>query len=244
MSLPELPPIPNFDEWTDGAPLKPAALEWLNRLANGYDQIRAQVIANDAAVSALQTPVEEGGTAVTSDTSGYRFIESVEFTGSESVADFTGFDETQYDAYRFVLGNVVPVTDNVNLLMRYSFDGGSSFVSTGSYFYAGYFNTLASGGNVAGSAGTAMTLITLVGSAANEDGASGEFIIPHPHLSKATQTQHKMSAYDSAGTWYNSNTYGIQTTRSPMNAVRFLFSSGNFESGKITMYGLANSANV
>lgn len=243
MTVPSLPPIPDFDQWTDGAPLKPAALEWLNRLSSAYSDLRALALSNDAAVAQLQLPEEEGGLAQT-DVSALRFIESYEFTGSEATADFTGFDSTKYDAYRFVLSNVIPATDDVNLLMRYSFDGGATFVSSTTYFYCGYANTVSTGANIAGSSQTGVVLITRVGSSTNEDGVSGDVLLPGPHLSRTTQSQHKMTAYDFANVWYNSNTYGLQTTRSPVDGVRFLFSSGNFESGKISMYGYANSAEI
>lgn len=179
-------------------------------------------------------------------TTGLRFMEAQTFTGAEATADFTAFDSTKYDAYQFVFQNVVPVSDNVNLDMLTSSNGGGAYdAGAGNYRYGARVQALGSTGADSGSAAaTAITLMTSVGSAANEDGVSGEVFMPGPHLVKRTQVFYRMLATDFAGASYLTVGAGVRLSSAAVNAVRFAFSSGNFESGKITMYGLANSNNV
>ena len=67
-------------------------------------------------------------TALPFATGGLVFISGVTLSNVASVS-FTGIDST-YETYVFMLNNVVPASDGVQLLMRTSTDGGSSFDST------------------------------------------------------------------------------------------------------------------
>jgi hypothetical protein len=53
-----------------------------------------------------------------------------------------------------------------------------------------------------------------------------------------------MLATDSSAAMYLTQGAGVRMSSAVVNAVRFLFASGNLESGKITMYGMANSNNI
>lgn len=179
-------------------------------------------------------------------TTGLRFLEAKTFTGAEATADFTAFDSTKYDAYQFVFQNVVPASDNVNLNMFTSANGGSSYDSgAANYRYGARAQVLGSTGSDTGNASTtAITIMTAVGSAASEDGVSGEVFMPGPHLAKRTQVFYRMLATDFSAASYLTVGAGVRLSSADVNAVRFSFASGNLESGKITMYGLANSNNV
>ena len=145
------------------------------------------------------------------------FIATADASNSSGLV-FTGFDSASYDSYRFILGNVVPASDGANLRLSMSSNGGSSYV-------------------------TWFEIAGLVGSGAGEYGVSGELEIYFPHILRDT--------WVNATTMYEANdgNEATVTTRErwyaatwgAINTVRFNYSSGNVESGTVTMYGYKNA---
>jgi len=166
--------------------------------------------------------------------------------GTASVA-FTGFDASKYDHYAFFLQYVVPVTDAVLLLAQSSTDNGSNYATTsGNYHGAGTTDT--AGFTVAGFSGYT------IGSGSNEFGVSGNFMLYAPHnsstytmgnCSNITYNSADADGYITAMAWGGPSS--LQTTGSAriaaedVDALRFIFTSGNIESGEITMFGIVNS---
>ena len=153
--------------------------------------------------------------------------------GTASVS-FTQFDATKYDHYAFYFQHVVPATNNVILYGYHSTDGGSNYDTTsGDYHNAG--NTDASGFPVSYYAS---------GAKGSGYGVSGLAHLYAPHLAEFTMMS-------SAGVVTQLNGGGIQgqltagaTARlaaEDTDAIKFAFSSGNIESGEITMFGIVNS---
>ena len=148
---------------------------------------------------------------------GLEFIATADASNSSGLV-FTGFDSASYDSYRFILGNLVPATDGRNLRISMSSNGGSSYT-------------------------TFFDIAALVGSGAGEYGVSGELEIYFPHILRDT--------WVNATTMYEANdgNEATVTTRErwyaatwgAINTVRFNYSSGNVESGTVTMYGYKNA---
>jgi len=86
-----------------------------------------------------------------------------------------------------------------------------------------------------------MVIIESVGSAANEDGVSGTLWLTGPHLTKRTSATWQVMSVSSSGNLEVVNGGGWRLSQADVDAVRFLFSSGNLESGTITMYGMKNA---
>tara|TARA_R110002126_G_C10337321_1_gene490465 strand:- start:279 stop:944 length:666 start_codon:yes stop_codon:yes gene_type:complete len=174
---------------------------------------------------------------------GFRFISSVDLSNDVTV-EFTGFDATLYDSYRFLYSNVIPATDNVVLDMQFSSDGGTTWdvgASDYTYLRAGY-----AGDPVWTYSQTTSTKIRLnsygIGGAANEDGTSGDLVIHGPHLAKRTMTSTShVGVGANGGLAVGGVAWGRRNSAVATNAVRFFFSAGNLESGTITMYGMVNS---
>jgi len=169
---------------------------------------------------------------------------------SDATADFTGFDATKYDSYVLELGNVIPATDAVELRAKVSTDGGSTY--DGGTNYATNFESMGASGKQAirsaagvyflgsGTNTAASNANDVVGSAANEDGVSGTFTIYSPGLVKNTHITFLLS-YESAETvhlaaWGS----GYHTGGNAVDGFQLYFSSGNLESGTITLYGRTN----
>ena len=170
------------------------------------------------------------------------FVSSIDLSNA-ATADFKGLAASKYDAYEVILMYVIPATDAVDLYMRTSSDGGSSYDS-GASDYRWAFNAVAVGtGFEVDSADAQIKLNPLgaVGSAAGEDGLSGEIKLLGPHLSKKTHAIINISHERSDGFYQTSMGHGIRLSAADVDAVQFLFSSGNLESGTITMYGMRNA---
>ena len=76
---------------------------------------------------------------------GLRFISTTDISNAANYS-FTSFDSSSFDAYLFVLINVTPASDAVNLDMFTSTDGGSTYDS-GSSDYNWTFNIYFIGDN-------------------------------------------------------------------------------------------------
>lgn len=176
--------------------------------------------------------------------SGFQFISSQDASASATL-DFTGFDASSYDSYVFILQNIIPASSSQSLLMRTSTDGGSTYDSgSGNYEWAqhGMINSGAHAqDNISG-----QTSIKITGDQANTyvsttAGVSGRVEVLGPHLSQYTMVNAGLSYLNNNGNRPAIiNTAGHRESAADVDAVRFLFSSGNIASGTITMYGLRN----
>lgn len=211
---------------------------------DGSDNVRlAKGTAGQALVMNSGATAPEWG-----DPGGLAFIASSD-ASSDATLDFTGFDATKYDAYMFVIANLIPATDDVEFWLRLSNDAGSTYESGASYY--GHSNTsFETGTSVTGTGTTTDAQIQLsrnsgsgngVGSDATEDGVSGVIYIFQPGLTKKTQVTFNLVYEPGDGTYLHVVGGGVNNTGEANDAARFMFSSGNIESGTITMYGLRNA---
>lgn len=165
---------------------------------------------------------------------------------SSATLDFTQFTAGTYDSYVFILQNIIPSSSSQTLLMRTSTDGGSTYDSSaGNYEWAqhGMINSAShSEDNI-----SSQTSIKLTGDQANTyvsttAGVSGRVEVLGPHLTQWTMINAGLSYVSNNGNRPAIiNTAGHRESAADVDAVRFLFSSGNIASGTITMYGLKNS---
>lgn len=151
---------------------------------------------------------------------------------SSATLDDTTSITASYDLYMIEFENVLPATDSVNFYVRCSVNGGASYSTTAYAQTNGDTNalTLANGGNsglVASIANTAGT------------GVSGTswFIQPNSTSSRKSLVGQTTHSSGSGGVFYGQFT----TTGSAVNALRFMFSSGNIASGKVRIYGVKTS---
>ena len=145
---------------------------------------------------------------------------------------FTQFDATKYDHYEFWLQHVTPATDNQTLRCRVSTDGGSNYDSTnGNYHEADTTDV------------TGLSVVSSVGSDSNEFGACGQFRLFSPHNANTFTMAHSSMAYNNYYVALRVGVYlqaSMHLTTQDVDAVQFIFDSGNIESGEIVMYGVAN----
>lgn len=156
---------------------------------------------------------------------------------SDATVDFA-LDNANYTHYRFILSNVVPATDNVILYFRTSTDGGSNFDAGASDYYVAQLTIHSSATPTAGAVST-INIANGVGSDAGEHGVSGVIDLFAPGSAAYTHiTGNIIYQYYNASELYYRQTGAMRQSAADVDAVRFDFSSGNLESGKIQMWGI------
>jgi len=155
--------------------------------------------------------------------------------GTASVVfDDDDFDATKFDHYVFMFQYVKPVTDSAEILGQTSTNGGTNFATTnGDYHSSATVDEI----------GFAIT--EALGNASAEYGASGKVELFGPHVAAFTYCQSslvKMSPNGTIATHVETNQSGsARLAEEDVDAIRFIFSSGNIRSGEIVMYGIANA---
>lgn len=167
-------------------------------------------------------------------------------SGTVSAAATLDVALTSFTAYRgfvFTLANFIPATDDVELWMRFSTDGGSTF-DAASYAYT--LSGAMSNGDPLGAASDSAAQIVIAGdqsatesvsNVANEGGASVTVTLLNPAAavySRATYETSWMAADTTFGAVAGG---GILKVAQNTDAVRFLFESGNITSGSWALYG-------
>lgn len=147
---------------------------------------------------------------------------------------------TSYSAIVIQLENVVPATDNVALNMRFSTDGGSTY-ETGASDYGWGYNVSAATPFVQDAADSEITIAEDIGNVSTE-GASFKVELIKPFLT----THHTRAIWlgYAAGNAGDANVFsgaGARLATQDTDAVRFLWSSGNFAAsvpGTYRVYGI------
>lgn len=235
---------------TAGLTLGATAISATGAEINQLDAItRGSILYGNASGATARLVKGGAGTVLTSDGTdiswaaaaggggGLEFISSLDASNSDTLS-FTGFDESKYDAYRFVFSNIIPVNDNVTFDARTSSNNGSSYDSGSTDYKMARFK----GGSYLAYSASAYGAGVDIGSAAGEDGCSGELLVFGPHLdTKKTYLTSRSVQINNTGATISLYNTGYRDSAADVDAIQFIASSGNLESGTITMYGMVNS---
>jgi hypothetical protein len=167
-------------------------------------------------------------------------------SGSVSAAATLDIVLTSYTDYRglkFVL-QLVPATDDVDLFLRTSTNGGSSYdASAGNY---GWLHTIDGDGKENSSSDTEITIASATSATAGIGNATTEGIVVEVTVLQQTSAA-LHTKFSWLGAWKNAAATsgitavygaGFRSAAQDTDAVRFLFSSGNIASGNYAVYGL------
>ena len=177
------------------------------------------------------------------------FISKQTASSSSSVSFTSGIDST-YKEYIFYFNNIHPATNAVDFTFNMSTDGGSNYnvTKTTTAFHA----TQSEIGDGAAlsyqtdrdlAQGTGYQELARDMGTVNDEGISGYLHLFDP--SNTTFVKHflgtSVSTSDGGGGSYIYTLYvgGYGNTTSAINAVDFKASSGNLDSGEITLFGVA-----
>jgi hypothetical protein len=168
-------------------------------------------------------------------------IETQTASASATLDFTTGLDDT-YDAFEFRISSLKPATDDVQLLARVQVSG--SYQTTG--YRSGGFTATSGAGTAAASLTTGI-LMTHVGAGGQVGNAAGEnysgvLRFSNPELTTDFCIFEGTAGYKRADSITASQIFhGTYDTVGAVTGIRFLFSSGNIASGRISLYGLAKS---
>jgi len=174
------------------------------------------------------------------------FIESQDASNTATL-DFTGFDATKYDAYKFVGQGLVPILETIGngLRSRTSTNGGSTYDSTtGDYTYAGrWMPSTGTRFDIQGENVSAINILGQndVGSDPGEDGVDFVMHVTNAGVAKQTRAVWEANYTNSSGYMCFVAAGGARKSSADVDAIQFYFSLDNIASGTITMYGLRNS---
>lgn len=162
---------------------------------------------------------------------------------SSATLDFTSAITSTYDEYQIELLNVLPATNNVTLEMLCSTNGGSTY-DTSALYVASVLEFNSTGSATVGQAiGSPTTALWLTASG-NVQTTSTYGVVGHLRLYSPGSANHKLLTGELL---YNATVLqrivlgGEYQSTTAVNAIRFLFSSGNIASGTIRIYGVSKS---
>ena len=208
-------------------------------------------IANNITTSGVFTSSAITNSSVTNITAltngpvdGITLISSQTASNSASLSFTSGLTST-YKAYKFVLSNIHPRTDNVMFQFNMSTDGGSNYnvTKTSSYFLAFHTESGASavltydGDHDLAQSTSDQRLMRDQGSGADEN-MVGTLTLFNP--ASTTYVKHwisRLSGYNQSDRAEDNYSAGYANTTSAVNAIKFQMSSGNFD-GTIYLYGI------
>ena len=195
-------------------------------------------------------PVSKGGTGVTTaadlaNTGNMVKISSATASNDSSISFTSGIDST-YSIYKFEFLNIHPVTDDVDFGFLLSNDSGSNYnlEKTGAGFQlqgneAGDSFTLGHISNFNSAEVTGRTPLSHSTGNNTDEQFSGHLFLYNP--SNTTFVKSYMSFIQSYHALNIAQLHVVQgycNRQTAINAIKFEFSSGNIETGSITMYGV------
>ena len=177
------------------------------------------------------------------------FIKKLTASSSSTLSFVDGSSDVvldnTYKEYLFTFNNIHPATDNASFSVNFSTDSGSNYnvTKTTTYFRAIHYENDTSafgydtGGDLAQSTDF-QNIITVIG-ADNDQSGVGYMHLFNPsdttfvkHFIVNAQKAHYLDI--SVNEFYS----GYANTASAIDAVQFKMSSGNIDSGTITLYGI------
>jgi len=154
---------------------------------------------------------------------------------SSATIDFTSV--TGYTNYLIIFDNVLPATNNVDLMLRVSTNSGSSW-NAGATDY-GYQTFTAAGTGTAATNVSGNSVILVSATWANSTRGSGVIYIYNPGSGTATNVSCQSFYEDQAKATYRYYLSAGRTTfTTAVNGIRLLFSSGNISTGQFKLYGI------
>ena len=181
------------------------------------------------------------------------FIKKLTASSSATLSFVDGTDgvvlDDTYKEYVFTFNNIHPATNDVEFQFNFSIDGGSNYnVTKTTTAFESYHKEDGSAADVAYlsdsdlAQSTSNQKLTRRTGNNNDESASGYLDLYNP--SSTTFVKHFISrvhSYHQSDIAYTMFVAGYGNTTSAINAVKFVMSSGNIDSGKIKLYGIKDS---
>lgn len=145
-------------------------------------------------------------------------------------------NDALYDIYTVKLYNILPAADNVEIVLQFSKDGGSTWEAT-NYAWTGRENYIGGTINIGADSGqTYIKLATAAGNSAYKD-LTGFFDIAVPGSAQHKSMIGATRYWTYAGNQISWEVVGDWLDTSAINGIRILATSGNI-TGTATIYGM------
>lgn len=213
------------------------ATRYLSNTGTSNAPAWAQVNLANGVTGAL--PQANGGSGQTNFSGNRVLIQSQTANNSAATLSFTT-GISGYSYYEVEMYNYLPATAGSTLVMTFSVDGGSNYLSTG-YYLAGRIQSSAASAAGANSQTNAASFL-LLNSIANTATHTGSLTLKIYNLASAVNYQNIIftSCYEINGTveitWVSCT--GRILAGTAVNAIQFATSSGNMVSGVFNLYGV------
>ncbi len=175
------------------------------------------------------------GTPVVTTPPGVVLLSTASASGSSSI-DFTSGIDSAYDEYILEITDLAPATDNADIYLLTSTDGGSTYDSGGSdYGFVTY-------GSTTESTGAQIILGNGTGNAAGEV-FSGQVRIYGAASSNNTIIIPSCVSLNTSGALQPGSTayFAQRKSAADVDAIRIIMSTGNIASGEFKLYGVKKS---
>ena len=225
--------IEDGNDWEIGTGIYTASGTTLTRSATESSNAGAAITLTGSAVVYVTATASDFAVSPGSTT----LISSITASNNASI-EFT-LDNSKYSSYQIVLDSLLPATDSAELFMRFSSDGGSTFDSgTGNYRYASrWVASNGTTGSTLSESATAINLTNTIGTSAGETGANGKLDLISSGEGRPS-VRWQLSRTSSSNLLVYQNGGAERTATVEVDAIQFLYSTGNIASGKIYLYGL------
>jgi hypothetical protein len=159
---------------------------------------------------------------------------------NSATLDFNSVFSSLYDEYKIEIINLVPASNNVSVMLRFSSDGGANFDATAAHYaWVGFFIC----NNAHATQGTdSDTRIILQQSIPNSAdwGACCVLTVFNPLSANYTQILSAEGGYSVSNTRSTIQSHsGTHLIHASQNSIRFQMDAGNITSGIIRIYGVA-----
>lgn len=172
--------------------------------------------------------------------SGLNHLNTTTASSSASL-DFTSIITSSYETYLIVLDQLMPATHSVSLCLMFSDDNGSTYLTPGyAYVFKSWYQGSSGDGN---SEGSNQGQIILLSSAATNQGqgVSGHMWLFSPKESVECTIRFSLAGSEASNNLQATDGMGEYSGNFDIDAFKLFFGSGDIASGKVRVYGLADS---
>lgn len=180
----------------------------------------------------------DGTNIVSSSFSGNRvLIQSQTASASSSITFSTGI--TGYDRYELDIYGVTISSGDAQMYMQLSTDGGSSWITTSTYYTGGFSGNAAGGAGAYSSNGSSSFLME----AAEADSTTNPYAATVIFYNMGSSSLYKQITATTISNQNNSRLTcfaGTLTTTTATNAIKFFLANGTMTTGTFKLYGILN----